>query len=378
MQKIDKLLPIFLVSYYTILAVHEYQPYTFANADPGWTITVVESLVRDFDLDLKNQLLGDVSQTGGQIALGKEAQWYPVHEWLMPLMTIPFYLFFGVNGCLIFNILASVSLVSLSYCVSVHFSSRVNALIASLLIGLTTSIVNYVYSYSLDIFGALLLLCAYYFTLQKKSFLAGLIWGFSVIGRIGNIITFPGIVLLLFNFGIKKESGKNAQEPFYVEFGKFIKGGILPAIIFLFSNYIMFGSAFSSSYQNWLVYDGDSAVLKSQFEIFSRPLLDGVLRSLILPPHGFFCGALVTIPAVIVGLPLLYCRNREGDRAVVFSLLYLLLAQAIFYGKFAGFPGGLGNRYMLSSVALFAIPLSVTIEQIIRVLFSRTDWHRKD
>src|SRR5690606_15577473 len=86
----------------------QYKPYTFGDYDPGWMIFTTQSLVEDFDLDLKNQLENNPENIGGQIALGKAGEWFPLHEWLISLFGVPFYLLFGVPGTLLCNMLMSL------------------------------------------------------------------------------------------------------------------------------------------------------------------------------------------------------------------------------------------------------------------------------
>lgn len=71
------------------------------------------SIVEDGDLDLGNQLHNNPSQPADQTSQGKNGEWYPLHEFPMPVLTVSFYLLFGINGCLIFNVIVSISLMIL-------------------------------------------------------------------------------------------------------------------------------------------------------------------------------------------------------------------------------------------------------------------------
>ena len=65
-----------------------YEPFAFALYDPGWMVSTVMSITEDGGLDLRDQLQNDPSQAADQTSLGKNGEWYPLHEFIMPVVAL--------------------------------------------------------------------------------------------------------------------------------------------------------------------------------------------------------------------------------------------------------------------------------------------------
>jgi hypothetical protein len=65
-------------------------------ADCNYYAATAVSLVYDHDLDLRNQLRGGPRFDGGQIALGSDGAWYPLHPILTPIAAATLLVALGV------------------------------------------------------------------------------------------------------------------------------------------------------------------------------------------------------------------------------------------------------------------------------------------
>src|SRR5262245_39360339 len=146
-------------------------------------VSTVMSIVEDRDLDLRNQLHNDPNQAADQTALGVNGEWFPLHEYLMPVMTVPLFLLGGINGCLFFNVIVNCALMMLLYYLCARHVQPLTAFVAVTLIAFSTLFLDYSYSYSLDVFAAFLLVAAYSSLVSGRPVLAGFVWGLAVLGR---------------------------------------------------------------------------------------------------------------------------------------------------------------------------------------------------
>src|SRR5947209_19551839 len=62
----------------------------FLTGDCPYYAAAAESLLRDGDLDLRNQLEGDLRQHHGFFAASPQGRVVPKHSVLMPLLSLPF------------------------------------------------------------------------------------------------------------------------------------------------------------------------------------------------------------------------------------------------------------------------------------------------
>jgi hypothetical protein len=354
---------------YSIYAIRRLEPgFTFAKYDCGWLVTTVISLSQDGDLDLRNQLNNDPAEADLQTSMGLKGQWYPVHEYLIAFPTVPFYLLMGIPGCLIFNVLVVILLMMFLYGLCCRHVDEKSAFIAVVLTGFTTLFYEYSYSYSGDVFGACLLVAAYWCIVTRKPCWGGLLWGLSVFARIPNLVTAPAFVVFLLLMDMSGEiSGNLRLLPLWKRWARQLARftvGILPVMFgFGLANWLMFGSPLATSYSRWQVFEGGRAVLKSQGTAFTASLIDQLPGVLFNPTQGLFFGAPLLLVAFAFGLRLFWRRSRS--ETVLFMTISVALI--VLFSKYsianAGYPG---NRYLMSVVALGAIPLSLAISEALK------------
>jgi hypothetical protein len=294
----------------------------FLAADPYWIMLVSRSLVTDGDIDLKDEHEFKPENVADQVALGKNGEWYPLHEWLLGAIGAPFYKAFGERGCLLLNLLIASSFSVVLYLLAAHFAPPRPAFAAAILTSLCSSIALYSYSFSIDLFGA-------------------------VLGRNSNLITVPAFLLYL-----------TLEHPKRSRLLLFLLGGAPFAAIFFLSNYLQWGSPLTVSYMRWLVWRDGALQLTPQSTNFSPDILSGVIRMLFHPEEGLLFSSPLILLALFFGGKQTLQRNPSF---AVFSLL-TALSLLLFFSCYSPSYPAIGNRYLLALSALSVVPLAYTFE----------------
>ncbi len=347
-----ELLVLILSVVYGFYIYSVYQPYSFLAYDPGWQATVVSSIVEDGDLDLRNQLNWDPKQAGDQTAQGINGEWFPVHEWLEPLVSVPFYLAFGPNGLLVVNVLTMLALCGGSYLLAARFASVEAAFLSALLFGLTPACIAYSYSYSIDVFGAALAIWGVILVLDRKGLPAGLVMGFAVLGRTANatiaLLCSCYAVASWRQFGVRRLVG-------------FACGATVPAYIFLFANNSMFGAPFTVSYARFQDYVSGSLVSYSQTGSFSLPATRAFFDILVTGEHSLFVMHPLGFLGLLAGWKCL--QGRFPEKILLISVIAQNVIMFTCYQR--GFPGSPGNRYLFVTCSIAAVPLASWIDSVL-------------
>ena len=355
-----------LVFVYGTYVVREFKDYDFARYDPGWMIYTVMSITEDGDLDLRNQLENNPINTAYQTSLGKNGQWYPLHEFVMPVLTVPFYLAFGILGCLIFNIVISILLMIILFELCARHVAHIYAFIATILTAFTTLFLNYTYSYSLDVFSAFMLIFAYLALVKRRFMISGLIWGLAVYARLPNAVTIIAFILYIF-LEANAVKGKNPAMSVLRTYAgrmnpvlRFLAGGLPVAICFFLTNWLMFGSPITTSYDRWQHFIDGQVVITQQSSAFSCSMLENLPQVLLAQKSGLVIGAPLIIVAVAFGMGKFWLKARNEAIMMVLTSVTLI---ALFSKYCNAFPGEPGNRYLMPIVALCAIPLAFAVRQ---------------
>lgn len=328
-------------------------------------VTTVISLVEDRDLDLRNQLKNDPEEAGDQTAQGSKGEWYPLHEYFMSFVTIPFYVLLGVPGCLVFNVLLVIVLQMILYDLCCHYVDHHSAFAAVVLTGLTTLLLDYTYSYSIDVFAAFWLVASYWGMVHRKFMVSGIIWGLSVFARVTNLVTAPAFAAFLFLevFEFKKEGTipENSRLQKLLKCtGLFLLGVIPGALMIALMNWNMFGSPFMISYYRWQHFVGGAAVLSSQENSFSVSFINGLPAVLFDRGQGLFFRA----PTLLLALPFglrQFWHCARNDTVLYVSILVTMVG---LFSKYELWAFGGGYRYLVSVAVLGALPLSFAIAKL--------------
>lgn len=349
---------------YAMFALHRYEPFTFTKYDPGWMVRTVMSIVEDGDLDLRNQLGNDPKRASDQTSQGVAGEWYPVHEYLMPILTVPFYVLLGINGCLVFNILVVILLMLALYHLCNRHADCQSSFTAVVLTAFPTLFLEYSYSYSLDVFSAFALVLAYLLAVRNRFFLAGLAWGFAVYARLANCVTAVGFLPFLIMAGWsghrRMQGAPSITTPFKQggPVARFLLGGLGPGSCYLLGNWWMFGSPFVTSYDRWQHFVDGHPVINTLRSGFTCPVIERLPKVLLDTQSGLLIGGPLIIVAVGYGIHSLW---REARDEAILMILTCGATIALFSKYCEGHPGTPGNRYLMPVVALCAIPLALAL-----------------
>ena len=337
-----------------------YEPHSFTRADPAWMAHAVISLAEDQDIDLRNQLGNDPARAADQTALGARGEWYPLHEPVLAIVALPFYLGAGINGLLLFNLLCAATTQTLLFMLCTRYAPPLLALGATILIGCGTLFLVYSYSFSQDLWGALLTIAAFAALAHERPRLGGVLFGLAVLSRYVMVAAAPG---LLFLICLKRD--KRAL-------GRFLIAGAPFAVVLLLSNWWCFGSPWQTSYHHWQRFEGGSLQLVNQLQAtFVKPWGVGIAELLLDPVSGFH-GSLPMWPLVLLGL---IVGAREHTIVAAFLVA---IGQLLLFSRFEGYPGTPGNRYLMVSVGLAALPTALLLDRLTTLFWNSPAKKRND
>jgi len=320
----------------------------FLIGDCPYYASTAVSLWTDGDLDLRNQLRGGLPVHQRQIALGVKGQWFPKHPVLMPLLSVPFYATLGVAGFLLFNslVFAGLGIVVWMLCRR-HVSPALSTLTTAAILG-GTFLRAYVYNYSPDLFAAFLFLAGLLLVLQDRPLPGGGCLGLSVMAKVTNLFS----LLIVMGFLCFRPRRRDAL---------LVASGALPFLVGMaLLNTAMFGSPTTTGYDRTLVLEHGSPTTISHRGFFDLPLLEGVQGQLFSQRTGL----LTTSPLLLLALPgmLLLLRRHSWEGLLVLSLAEFTFLLFSTYRWWA--TSHYGNRFLMAPVALAAIPLALTLEEI--------------
>ncbi len=354
---------------YGMYVIRHLEPnFTFSKYDPGWMIATVISIVEDRDLDLRNQLNNDPGEAADQTAQGSGGEWYPLHEYLMAFATVPFYVLFGIPGCLIFNVVVVMRLMMVLFHLCSRHVDQQTAFVAVALTAFATLFLDYTYSYSLDVFGVFLLVASYRFVVGGSLLLSGFVWAIAVAARIPNAVTAPAFLAYIVLCGRMKPgrseaSGCDRIRAVSLRLASFAAGALPMFLCLGLANWSMFGSPLATGYSRWQHFDGARALVSSQDNAFSASALRQLPSLMFDTRTGLFFGAPLLVVALSFGLRPLWRKSKS--EAVLFGLISL--CTVALYSKYSlAVPGYPGNRYLMSVVALAAIPLGLAVKEVFK------------
>ncbi|HMO17690.1 MAG TPA: hypothetical protein PKA63_05715 [Oligoflexia bacterium] len=330
-----------------------YEPYTYSYADPGWMMLTTISIAEDFDLDLRNQLDNNPARTGGQISIGKNGEWYPLHEPLLSFIGVPLYLLIGLNGTLLTNILLSLLISVLTFMLCAKYFSYLASVTGTVLTISTSLLLYYSYSFSVDVLGACLSLWAIVLLSDKKNYFAGIVYSFAVLGRNLNAVLLPAYLIFI---AINNPKGKKLVPLF-----SFLISGIPAALVLAITNYVQFGSPFSLAWNSWVVFDENANSLISENHSFGRSIIDGLQILLLSPRQGIFTGMPLLPFGLLLGCPFLIKKTPQ----LFYFFLASFIALTLLFIPYESFPGEQGNRYFIMLAPLSAAFLAAAFDRML-------------
>ncbi len=332
-----------------------YEPYTFLIGDCAYYTQASISMLTDLDLDLRNQLGGDLERHARQISLGARGEWYPKHPILMPLLSAPLLPILGMNAFLVFNVGVLVALALSLYKLCSLSARREAAALGALATILGSFLILYDYNYSPDLFACLLLTLAVIGVLRERPIVGGMLGGLAVLARTSNLFLLP----LLGLYVAWRAWGRPPGTAWRI--AAFVSAAAIPLLAQGALNAAMFGSPAISPYMRILDIQDSQPVLRSHVSDFDNPFWEGLRGQLLDRRHGL----LFTAPILLAALPgfLLWLRKRPEQAILCLALgefVFLLFCRYRWWNT-----SHEGNRFLMPTVALAAPAVACLIDWIL-------------
>ena len=326
-----------------------YKPYTFLIGDCPYYAATAISILRDHDLDLRNQLDGGPEAHAWYVSQGPRGEWYSKHPILMPLLTVPLLPLFGTNAFLIENVLVLLALAVVLYELARTAVPSTAAVGGALATVLGSFLIRYDYNYSANLFASLLLSLAVLALLRDRSGAAGLLSGLACFAYTPNFVALP----LLLVYAGWRGKGRGASVFAAAAAPALLAQGLL--------NLHMFGSMLVSPYMRIMSLHDGQIVLHSHTGDFSNPMWEGIRGQLTDPVHGL----VRTAPVLLMAVPGygLWLRKQRNHALLCLSLgglLFLVFSRYIWWAT-----SNVGNRFLMPLVALSAPAVACAVEWLI-------------
>ena len=325
----------------------KYEPYTWLLGDGSFYVNINQTILQKGGLDQHgvhpaswyNLKLGwnqNLAEDWSNIALGREGKWYPKHNFLMPLVSTPFYALGGRTGVLVFNVLQLILLAWLAGRLAAHFAGDWAGAIAAMLMLSTTYWLKYAYNYSNDLFYTNLVIGGALAFFRGHLATGGVLLGLSFWCKITNALFLPPFALIL----LSKRDWRG--------FVRFTGAACLPVMGFACANWYQFGSPIVTSYQRILIVKDGNIAVGSAADLFKTPFKDG-LKDIFTSGSGLF----KTSPLAFVGLLGFVAFFRRNGRAAA-GIFVMIAANVLLFVKYDFYE----DRFLFPAFAFAVVPMA--------------------
>lgn len=310
---------------------------SFLIGDCPYYAATAESLARDGDWDLRNQLPGDLKDHEGFFALAADGRIVPKHSTLLPILSVPFFLICGKAGFLVFNLLQSYLLiVGIVLLAGNTATGRLLGIIAYL----STPLLVYTFNYSPDVLGASFLIWAFVFAQRNRPIAAGVLVGLAVWAKIYLIVILLPLALIIVPLG------RGATLRSFI-------GACLAIAPMLLINTLLFGAPWITGYDRDARITETGFIVTEHYSRFHQPFFQG-LGNLLFDDR---IGLLRTAPLWFfwpIGLWWSLSKGRTPqERRAALALLISLLLNLAFFARYDEWNASeFGNRFLFPALAI--------------------------
>lgn len=287
----------------------------------------------------------DLDPGWSNVALGRNGEHWPKHNWLLPLAASPLVFAFGLAGTLMFNLFGLGVACAGLFRWARAFASPPAAACASIAFVFGSAIVGQnAYDFSTDVF---LLACfsqGLAALTDKNGLRAGVLFGMAVVIRPTTVAFLLPLGLLAWSLAGKKPLGHAVG-------GGAIVLGLAGAV-----NTYLFGAPWITGYQRTLVVVGGHPEASSHTDLFSVPFDQGLVH-LWEGEYGLrqaFTILALAIPGVLV-------LARRAKVLTLASIVALVLSIEIF-ARYAYE----GHRFHWAALSFFVPALAASLELLLR------------
>jgi hypothetical protein len=315
---------------------------------PYYRATLI-SLLKDRDLDVRNNLIAQRYPIGSNVALGRNGALYPKHPILLAVAALPFYVVAGDPGLLAFNLAQLCALVLVMWLGARRYAPDWIAFALLLWFAFGTMLRAVAYNFAPDVLSTLLVAGSVVALLAGRGLTGGILLGLSVWAKWTNAVFLPVAAATL------------AARRDWRGLLRFGAAAALPVLSLLGLNWHMFGSPFVTPYDRVMVLEGVHLVPEpSHRTFFTLPFWSGLWRQLTDRDMGL----VVAAPPVLLALPgLVVIARRDWTEALLVG--GACAAQLAMFAKYEQWHvSSYGPRFLLSVVALSALPAAAALSFI--------------
>lgn len=262
----------------------------------GSYLTVL-SLVEDGDFDLTNQLENRALPKEAYFSLGKGGQFYSVHEKLLAVLGVPFYLSLGIQGLLVLNIMLGLVFFVAAFCIAQKVTNLPLALLGTTIAALCGRVF---YGFSNDLLGATFLIVSTASLMYHRPVLAGMLLGLLPLAR----LPLVPVAIVVGIYGLFALTRREAVSFLFA---------LLPGLfIFFLTNWMMFGDPLSVSYHRWVEATGQEGPLVRSLANARADgaIIDNLTQVIFAPIDGIFDRNPLWPIVLFLGIPLLVRKDR--------------------------------------------------------------------
>ncbi len=325
---------------------------TFLIGDCPYYRATLISLLEDRDLDIQNNLAAQRYPIAANVSLGRNGAFYPKHSILLSVLALPFYVAAGDLGLLAFNLAQLGALVLVMWLGARRYAPDGIAFALMLWFAFGTMLRSAAYNFAPDVLSSLLVVSGIVGLLYGRCLAAGVLLGLSVWAKWTNAVFLPVAVAAL---AVQRDGRA------LIRLGA---GAAVPVAGLLGLNWHMFGSPFVTPYDRVLVVDKLRWVVEpSHRTFFTVPFLRGLWTQLTDARMGL----LVAAPPFVLALPgfVLIARRARAEALLVGGACVAPLAMFAKYDQWN--VSSYGPRFLLSVVALSALPAAATLASLFRL-----------
>jgi hypothetical protein len=317
----------------------------FLPGDCRYYALTAESILRDGDLDLTNQLLGDeplettrekLRPHEGFFAVSPAGRVVPKHSILLPLVSLPFAAIFGVYGFLIANVLIAIALVAgVADLAGNSPASRVVALA----IFATSSWLIYCFNFSPDLLVAALVAWSYATARRERWLLAGVLAGLAVWAKVYAAIILLPLAIVIFPAGWRASLRATV--------GALV--GVAPMLVL---NVMLYGGPLVTGYDRDGRVATNGFTVREHYSLFNQPFIPGLGKVLFDREAGMIRTAPIWFLWPL-GLAFAWKTRTPFSHRFAAALALGAMANVFVFAPYEVWNQTIfGNRFLFPAVAL--------------------------
>ncbi len=253
-----------------------YAPNTWIKRDGRFYTNMNVTVVEDFGIEQSrfasswyNGNLGwnrHLPASFSNIAVGRNGEHWPMHPWLMPILSTPLFFSFGIIGTLLFNLIMFGVIALTAYRFTREYVEPAPAAMAIGILLLGTSVREHAYDYNVDILLLALFTSALAALVARRGLPMGVLLGMVLVLKPTSLLLFPAVLVMLW----ERRDLQTLKHSLW--------GGAAVLLVAAGVNTYLFGRPWWFGYHRVLTVENGVMKIVSDMDAFSTPLVQGAKR----------------------------------------------------------------------------------------------------